>query len=154
MNFQRFIAKRFKFKRYHKQLYRLRGFYSSGFNFSVTPFLFIKLKSSCRFNSVHFEVCRRVLKQNMNKKGHIEFYSHCNLPVSLKKSGTRMGKGKGPVEEWYSLVKSGFLFSSVANVSSAEAYYAARKATKKFPVGCKVLKNNFKFYRSYKNLVL
>lgn len=148
--YQKYIPKKFKFKKTHKELYRLNGFYYSNFYYNLSPFIFCKLIKSQRLFPHHFEAFRRVVKKNVKKNAFLTFYAMCDLPITSKKGGVRMGKGKAAVENWAFLPKGGFIFSSLGNSNYRASRFSFFKAIKKLPLKVKILKNNF---ISYKNLL-
>jgi large subunit ribosomal protein L16 len=61
-------------------------------------------------------------------------------PVTKKPQEVRMGKGKGAVEYWVSVVKPGRVLFEVANVTEEQAKEAFRLAAHKLPIRTKVVK--------------
>ena len=61
-------------------------------------------------------------------------------PVTKKPAETRMGKGKGAVEYWVSVVKPGRIIFEVANVTEEQAKEAFRLAGHKLPIRTKMVK--------------
>jgi large subunit ribosomal protein L16 len=60
--------------------------------------------------------------------------------VTKKPAETRMGKGKGAVEYWVSVVKPGRIIFEVANVTEEQAKEAFRLAGHKLPIRTKMVK--------------
>ena len=50
---------------------------------------------------------------------------------------TRMGKGKGEVDHWAAIVKSGTVLYEVAGISEARARAACARVAQKMPVNCR-----------------
>ena len=55
-----------------------------------------------------------------------------------------MGKGKGNVEGWVSVVRPGRILFEVSGVTEEKATAALRKAAMKLPIRCKVVKREEK----------
>ena len=148
--YQKYIPKKLKFKKIHKQIYRLKGFYFSRFLYKQNPFIFCKIKTVRRLLPHHFESFRRVIKRAVKRYAQFSFYSMCDLPITTKKSGVRMGKGKAAVENWCFSPKIGFIFSSLSTSNYKSSFFSCSKAIKKLPLKIKIVRN--KFYIFKKNL--
>ena len=61
-------------------------------------------------------------------------------PITARPAGVRMGKGKGNVEGWVSVVRPGRILFEVSGVTEEKAAEALRKAAMKLPIRCKVVK--------------
>lgn len=147
--FQKYIPKKFGFRKVHKQLYRLRGFYFPHFTSKFVAVVFYRLQKSGRLKPAHYETFRRVVKKVSRKQGRFFFNFFCDLPVSRKKGGLRMGKGKGQVEEWVSSVKKGALFSSIIGLSYRASYFSFLKAKKKIPIKGRLMCNRYGSFRDF-----
>lgn len=60
-------------------------------------------------------------------------------PITKKPAETRMGKGKGAVEEWVAVVKPGKIIYEIAGVPEEVAKEALRLAASKMPFKCKIV---------------
>ncbi|WP_028843122.1 50S ribosomal protein L16 [Thermodesulfobacterium thermophilum] len=60
-------------------------------------------------------------------------------PITKKPAETRMGKGKGAVEEWVAVVKPGKVIYEIAGVPEEVAKEALRMAASKMPFKCKIV---------------
>jgi len=58
-------------------------------------------------------------------------------PITKKAAETRMGSGKGNVEEWAAVIKPGRILFEMGGIPQAEAFEALRLANNKLPVKCK-----------------
>ena len=65
-------------------------------------------------------------------------------PITARPAGVRMGKGKGNVEGWVSVVRPGRILFEVSGVTEEKAAAALRKAAMKLPIRCKVVKREEK----------
>jgi len=61
-------------------------------------------------------------------------------PITRKPAETRMGKGKGALEYWVSVVKPGRILYEIAGVSEDIAKEALRLASHKLPVATRFVK--------------
>ncbi|QER42907.1 50S ribosomal protein L16 [Thermodesulfobacterium sp. TA1] len=60
-------------------------------------------------------------------------------PITKKPAETRMGKGKGAVEEWVAVVKPGKVIYEIAGVPEEVAKEALKMAASKMPFKCKIV---------------
>lgn len=60
-------------------------------------------------------------------------------PLTKKPLETRMGKGKGAVEEYVAVVKPGRVLYELEGVTKEMAHKAFQLASNKLPLACKVL---------------
>lgn len=145
--YQKYLPKKLKFKKIHKQLYRFKGFYFSKFCYKHDPFIFCRVVDGKRLFPHHYESFRRVVKRCVKKNAYFSFYSICDLPVTNKKSGVRMGKGKAGVETWCSSPKVGFVFSTLGNINYKASFFSFKKAIKKLPVSTRIVRNRFFLFK-------
>jgi large subunit ribosomal protein L16 len=80
------------------------------------------------------EACRVTISRFFSRKGRVWIRIFPDKPITKKPAETRMGKGKGAVEEWVAVVRPGRILFEVANVSREEAQTALRLAAAKLPV--------------------
>lgn len=138
-----YIPRRFKFKKLQKGLYRLKGFYYCKFKYSLNPFLLSFGRCSFRMNPAQMETYRRVVKRSLKRSGKFFFFFSCTLPITAKKGGIRMGKGKGAVLDWTFPLKRGMNIAALCNINYRAAFLAFRKAAKKIPCSLGSSKNSF-----------
>ena len=80
------------------------------------------------------EAARVALTRYMKRTGKVWTRIFPNIPVSKKPTEVRMGKGKGNVEYWVSLVQPGTVLYEMAGVSEEVAREAFKLAAAKLPV--------------------
>ena len=85
------------------------------------------------------EAARRAITGTLQRGGKVWIRIFPDKPVTKKPVETRMGKGKGPVEEWVAVVKRGRVMFEVAGVSEEAVREAFRHAHHKLPVKTKVI---------------
>lgn len=90
--------------------------------------------------SNQIEACRIAMSRFFRRGGKIYIRIFPDKPVTKKPQEVRMGKGKGAVEYWVSVVKPGRVLFEVANVTEAQAQEAFRLAGHKLPIKVKMVK--------------
>ncbi len=85
------------------------------------------------------EAARRAITGTLRRGGKVWIRIFPDKPVTKKPVETRMGKGKGAVEEWVAVVKRGRVMFEVAGVSEEAVREAFRHAHHKLPVKTKVI---------------
>ena len=71
-------------------------------------------------------------------KVYINIFPH--MPITRKPLETRQGKGKGNVEYWVAVVKTGKIMFEIDGVSEEVAREALRLAAHKLPIKTKFVK--------------
>jgi large subunit ribosomal protein L16 len=90
--------------------------------------------------SNQIEACRITMSRHFRRGGKIYIRIFPDKPVTKKPQEVRMGKGKGAVEYWVSVVKPGRVLFEVANVTEEQAKEAFRLASHKLPIQTKMVK--------------
>jgi len=90
--------------------------------------------------SNQIEACRIAMSRFFKRGGRIYIRIFPDKPVTKKPSETRMGKGKGAVEYWVSVVKPGRVIFEVTNVTEDQAKEAFRLAGHKLPIKTTMVK--------------
>ncbi len=90
--------------------------------------------------SNQIEACRVTMSRYFKRGGKIYIRIFPDKPVTKKPQEVRMGKGKGAVEYWVSVVKPGRVLFEVANVTEEQAKEAFRLASHKLPIKTKMVK--------------
>ena len=89
------------------------------------------------------EAARVAMTRYMKRGGKVYINIFPHMPLTKKPLGTRQGKGKGNVEEWVAVVKTGKIMFEVKDVSEEIAREALRLASHKLPIKTKfVMKEN------------
>jgi large subunit ribosomal protein L16 len=89
--------------------------------------------------SNQIEACRITMSRFFRRGGKIYIRIFPDKPVTKKPQEVRMGKGKGAVEYWVSVVKPGRILFEVANVTEEQAKEAFRLAGHKLPIKTKMV---------------
>lgn len=89
------------------------------------------------------EAARVAMTRYMKRGGKVYINIFPHMPLTKKPLGTRQGKGKGNVEEWVAVVKTGKIMFEVTEVTEDVAREALRLASHKLPIKTKfVMKEN------------
>lgn len=91
-------------------------------------------------DSRQIEACRRAIVRELRRSGKVWIRIFPDKPVTAKPAETRMGKGKGSVEKWVSVVKPGRVMFEISGVAEADALSALRLASYKLPIKTRVIK--------------
>ncbi len=86
------------------------------------------------------ESMRVALSRRTKKVGKLFLRVFPDKPVTKKPAETRMGKGKGGVEEWVAVVKRGRIVCEVGGVGEQEARAILKSAAYKLPMKTKFVK--------------
>ena len=85
------------------------------------------------------EAARRTIVRTMKRRGKVWIRIFPDKPYTQKPPETRMGKGKGNVEYWESVVKPGRVMFEVAGLPEDIAREALNLARYKFSIKTKVI---------------
>lgn len=86
------------------------------------------------------EASRRAIVRALKRRGKVWIRIFPDKPVTKKPAETRMGKGKGNVEFWVSVVKPGrIMFEVGGGVPEETAKEALRLASYKLPIKTKIV---------------
>lgn len=89
--------------------------------------------------SRQIEAARVAINRYIKRGGKVWIRIFPDKPVTKKAAETRMGSGKGSVEEWVAVVLPGRILFEVAGIPENEAREALRLASHKLPVTTKVV---------------
>jgi large subunit ribosomal protein L16 len=84
--------------------------------------------------NIQIEACRVAINRNLKRKGKLWIRIFPDKPYTKKPLEVRMGKGKGGVEGWVSVVRPGRMLFELDGVTEAQARVAMRLAATKLPV--------------------
>jgi large subunit ribosomal protein L16 len=86
------------------------------------------------------EAARIALTRYIKRGGKVWVKIFSDKPVTAKPAETRMGSGKGAVEQWVAVVKPGRIMFEVAGIKEDVAREAMRLASHKLPIKTKFVK--------------
>lgn len=85
------------------------------------------------------EAARRAITHHIRRGGQVWIRVFPDKPVTKKPAETRMGGGKGNVEQWVAVVKPGRILFELGGVREDVAQEALRLAAHKLPIATKVV---------------
>jgi large subunit ribosomal protein L16 len=93
----------------------------------------------CWIKSNQIEAARVALTRYIKRGGKVWIRIFPDKPITAQPAGTRMGKGKGPVDHWVAVVKPGRVLFEISGVPDDAAKEALRLASHKLPCTCKIV---------------
>jgi len=134
------LPSKYKFRKCHKanfsymKLLEKKNFFLSLGHFGLQSLAAGKL------NFKQIEACRRTIRRGLKKKGFILIKSFTGTPVTKKPLASRMGKGKGSISFWISLVKKGQILFEIRGVKKFKAMWVLSKCKYQLPFKTKIVK--------------
>jgi large subunit ribosomal protein L16 len=126
--------------KYRKQMRgKMRGETKGGDYVAFGDFGLVAMEPAW-IKSNQIEACRVTMSRYFRRGGKIYVRIFPDKPITKKPLEVRMGKGKGAVEYWVSVVKPGRVLFEVANVTEEQAKEAFRLAGHKLPIKTKMVK--------------
>lgn len=132
-----FGPKRTKFAKQFKG--RMKGKSSSGTHISFGRYALQALQPAW-VTARQIEAGRRAMSRHARSGGKIWVRVFPDKPITGKPAETRMGRGKGAVEYWTSVVKPGRILYEMDGVSEAVAKSAISLAAFKMPIKTRFIK--------------
>ncbi|XOD67966.1 MAG: 50S ribosomal protein L16 [Flavobacteriales bacterium Tduv] len=106
----------------------------------------IKTLDSSWITARQIEAARIAATHYMKREGQLWIRIFPDKPATKKPQEVRMGKGKGAVEYWVAVVKSGRMLFEIDGVGLDIAQEALRLAAQKLPVRTRfIVTNDLKF---------
>lgn len=130
------MPKRTKYRKVMKG--RNRGYAVRGTEFSLGDYA-LKAVEAGRINSRQIEAARIALTRHVKRQAKTWIRVFPDKPLTKKPLETRMGKGKGGVEEWVMNIKPGRIIYEMAGVSEELAREALTLAMHKLPFKTKFI---------------
>ena len=128
--------KQTKFRKMHKG--RNRGLAQSGNTIAFGEYA-LKATTRGRITARQIESARRAMTRSIKRGGNIWIRIFPDKPITKKPAETRMGKGKGSLDHWVSVIKPGRILFEIEGVSKEMAEEAFRNAGHKLPVKTKLV---------------
>jgi large subunit ribosomal protein L16 len=130
--------KRVKWRKQQKG--KNRGFATAGSGGMLHFGEFGLQASECgKITARQIEAARVAMTRHVKRGGNIWVRIFPHKPLTKKPAETRMGSGKGGVEEWAAMIKPGRIIFEMAGVPQSEAYEALRLAAHKLPLKFKLI---------------
>jgi large subunit ribosomal protein L16 len=130
------IPKRTKFRKMQKGRNRGKSFRGSSIAFGTIA---LKATEAGRINSRQIEAARIAMTRHIKRQGKVWIRIFPDKPITKKPLETRMGKGKGGVEEWVMNIKPGRILYEMAGTSDELAREALLRAAHKLPLKTKII---------------
>lgn len=86
------------------------------------------------------EACRRTIRRGLKKLGFLFIRVFTGIPVTKKPIATRMGKGKGSIAYWISIIKKGQIIFEIGGVTFLNAKDILKKCSNQLPFKTKMVK--------------
>lgn len=102
----------------------------------------IKALSNAWITANQLEAARIAATRYMKREGNLWIKIFPDKPATKKPQEVRMGKGKGNVEYWVSVIKPGRILFEVDGVDFSIAKEALRLAAQKLPIKTKFIISN------------
>ena len=117
---------------------RAKGKATSGTDINFGKYA-LKALGTSWITSRQIEASRRVITRKLARGGKMWIRIFPDKPVTSKSSEVPMGKGKGAVEHYVAVVKSGRILFELDGVPEKEAVEALKLAAYKLPIKTKVI---------------
>jgi large subunit ribosomal protein L16 len=127
-----------KVKHRKQQKGNLKGIAHRGCDVSFGDFA-LQVTESGKVSARQIEAARMAISRHVKRAGKMWIRVFPDKPITKKPLETRMGHGKGNVEEWVAVVQPGRVLYELGGVPEDMAREAFRLAGHKLPVACKVL---------------
>ncbi len=96
----------------------------------------------CWLTAQQIEAIRVTMSRKLKKVGKLFLRVFPDKPVTKKPAETRMGKGKGPVDKWVSVVKRDRIICEIAGLDEQEARLVFKQAAYKLPIKTRFVKKS------------
>ena len=130
------MPKRTKYRRPHRVKYE--GHTKGGDKVSFGEYGLVALEGAW-ITSRQIEAGRIAINRHMKRGGKLWIRIFPHLAKTKKPAEVRMGSGKGSVDEWVAVVKTGRVMFEIGGVSEETAREALRLAAYKLPVKTKIV---------------
>lgn len=105
----------------------------------------IKSLTSAWLTARSIEAARRAIVHYVSRGGQIYIRVFPDKPVSSRPAETRMGGGKGAVEQWVAVVKRGRMVIEIGGVPEEVAREALARAAHKLPMATQIISREDQF---------
>lgn len=126
--------------KYRKQMRgRMRGEATRGNTVAFGDYGLMALEPAW-ITSRQIEACRRTIVRHIKRRGKVWVRIFPDKPYTKKPAETRMGKGKGSVEDWVCVVKPGRVMFEMQGIPEEIAAEALGLAAYKLPIKTKFIR--------------
>jgi large subunit ribosomal protein L16 len=128
------MPKKTKYRKQQKG--RMRGQANRGNTLNFGDFAL--QASECGWlTSRQIEAARIAMTRFIKRSGRIWIRIFPDKPITKKPAETRMGKGKGPPEDWVAVIRPGRILYEMEGIPEDRAREAFRLASHKLPIATK-----------------
>ncbi len=82
------------------------------------------------------EAARKTIAHHTKRAGKLWIRIFPDKPITHKAAGSKMGSGKGDIEQYVAVIRPGLVLFELGGLPEADAKEAFRKASHKLPVRC------------------
>jgi len=132
--------KKVKYRKQQKG--RMRGIRTAGSALNFGDFGLQAMEPG-RLSARQIEAARIAMTRFIKRSGRIWIRVFPDKPITKKPAETRMGKGKGPPEEWVAVVRPGRILYEMEGVNEEIGRQAFRLAGHKLPIATKFVSRGF-----------
>jgi large subunit ribosomal protein L16 len=124
----------------HRKMQRgkMRGLASRGNTVSFGEFGLQSMEASW-VTARQIEAGRVSATHYLHREGRVYIRIFSDKPISKKPLETRMGTGKGEVDQWVAVVKPGTILFEITGLDEATARQVFRRVAAKMPVTCRLI---------------
>jgi len=130
------VPKRTKFRKQVKGKNRGLSYRASDVDFGDFG---LQCLDAGRVTARQIEAARMAIQRATKRQGKLFIRIFPDKPVTKKPLETRMGHGKGSVEEWVALVQPGRMMYELGGVPEDMAREAFKLAATKLPIACRFM---------------
>ncbi len=128
--------KRVKWRKHHKGKMRGKALRGGTLHFGEFG---LQAVECGKITSRQIEAARVAMTRYVKRGGQVWTRIFPDKALTKKAAETRMGSGKGNVEEWAAVIKPGRVLYEMEGISKDQAYEALRLAGNKLPIKVKVI---------------
>ena len=128
--------KQTKFRKYHRG--KMRGLSTRASTLNNGDYG-LKATGPGWVSARQIESARRAITGYLKRGGQVWIRIFPDKPVTARAAETRMGGGKGAIDQWVAVVKRGRIMYEIGDVSDEMAREALRRASHKLSVPTKIV---------------
>ncbi len=125
------MPKRTKYRKAHRG--RMKGIAQAGNEVAFGDYGIQALEPAW-ITAEQIESCRTTIVRELERNSKVWIRIFPDKPVTKKPAESRMGKGKGDVEDWVAVVKPGRILFEIAGVNREQAERVTKLVSYKLPI--------------------
>lgn len=127
--------RRTKYRKVRKGRLKKLEYKSNLINFGE---LGLKAESAGIITARQIEAARRAITRKIKRKGKVWIRIFPDMPITMKPTESRMGKGKGNVSHWAARIRGGTTLFEICGVPTHIAVEALKSGGERLPVKTKI----------------